>query len=61
LDVAGAFRQAQIRDGDFVGPMDTPAGEVVTMRTPLVIDGSRPHIRRGPRRFGEDTDEIFGI
>jgi crotonobetainyl-CoA:carnitine CoA-transferase CaiB-like acyl-CoA transferase len=59
LDVAGAFDQAQIREGDFVGPMTTPAGEVTAMRTPLVIDGTRPSIRRGPRRFGEDTDEIF--
>jgi crotonobetainyl-CoA:carnitine CoA-transferase CaiB-like acyl-CoA transferase len=60
LDVAGAFGQAQIRDGDFVGPMDTPAGEVSTMRTPLVIDGSRPVVRRGPQRMGEDSKEIFG-
>ena len=60
LDVAGAFDQAQIRDGDFVGPMGTPAGEVSTMRTPLVIDGVRPIVRRGPRRMGEDSDEIFG-
>ena len=60
LDVAGAFSQPQIRDGDFVGPMSTPAGDVAAMRTPLVIDGTRPHVRRGPRRFAEDTDEIFG-
>ncbi len=26
LDVAGAFAQTQIRDGDFVGVMDTPGG-----------------------------------
>jgi len=30
------------------------------MRTPLVIDGSRPTIRSGPRRLGEDSSEIFG-
>jgi crotonobetainyl-CoA:carnitine CoA-transferase CaiB-like acyl-CoA transferase len=60
LDVAGAFDQAQIRNGDFVGTMATPAGEVATMRTPLVIDGARPRVRRGPRRLGEDTDDIFG-
>jgi crotonobetainyl-CoA:carnitine CoA-transferase CaiB-like acyl-CoA transferase len=60
LDVAGAFGQAQIRDGDFVGMMEAPAGEVATMRTPLVIDGTRPTIRRGPRPLGEDSDEIFG-
>ena len=59
LDVAGAFAQVQIRDGDFVGTMATPAGGVAAMRTPLVIDGSRPPIRRGPRRIGEDTKEIF--
>jgi len=60
LDVAGAFDQAQIRDGDFVGTMGTPAGEVAAMRTPFVIDGARPTIRRGPRRMGEDSDEVFG-
>jgi crotonobetainyl-CoA:carnitine CoA-transferase CaiB-like acyl-CoA transferase len=60
LDVAGAFGQAQIRDGDFVGSMDTPGGEVATMRTPLLIDGVRPAIRRGPRRLAEDSEEVFG-
>jgi len=60
LDVARAFDQEQIRGGDFVGRMDTPGGEVSTMRTPLVIDGARPKVRRGPRRMGEDSVEIFG-
>ena len=59
LDVAGAFSQAQIRDGDFLGVMSTPSGETTAMRTPLLIDGVRPAIRRGPRRLGEDTREIF--
>lgn len=60
LDVAGAFSQPQIRDGDFLGSMQTPAGNTSAMRTPLLIDGVRPSIRRGPRRLGEDTDEVFG-
>jgi len=60
LDVADAFDQEQIRDGDFVGLMEAPGGEVSTMRTPLVIDGARPFVRRGPRRMGEDSVEIFG-
>jgi crotonobetainyl-CoA:carnitine CoA-transferase CaiB-like acyl-CoA transferase len=60
FDVAGAFAQAQIRDGDFLGVMSTPAGETRAMRTPLVIDGVRPVVRRGPRRKGEDGDEVFG-
>jgi crotonobetainyl-CoA:carnitine CoA-transferase CaiB-like acyl-CoA transferase len=60
LDVAGAFAQDQIAGGDFVGPMSTPAGEVLALRTPLVLDGVRPSIRRGPRRMGEDNEEIFG-
>jgi crotonobetainyl-CoA:carnitine CoA-transferase CaiB-like acyl-CoA transferase len=59
LDVAGAFSQPQIRDGDFLGSMKTPGGETVAMRTPLLIDGERPSIRRGPRRLGEDTDDVF--
>jgi crotonobetainyl-CoA:carnitine CoA-transferase CaiB-like acyl-CoA transferase len=60
LDVAHAFAQEQIARGDFVGTMVTPAGETKTMRTPLRIDGQRPAIRRGPRAFGQDTDELFG-
>lgn len=60
LDVAGAFAQPQVRDGDFVGLMSSPAGELRTMRSPLVIDGVRLPIRSGPRRLGEDTEAIFG-
>jgi crotonobetainyl-CoA:carnitine CoA-transferase CaiB-like acyl-CoA transferase len=59
FDVAGAFSQAQIRDGDFLGTMSTPAGETRAMRTPLVIDGVRPPIRSGPRGLGQDTGEVF--
>jgi crotonobetainyl-CoA:carnitine CoA-transferase CaiB-like acyl-CoA transferase len=59
FDIADAFAQPQISDGDFLGPMDTPNGQTTAMRSPLVIDGVRPGIRRGPRRLGEDTGEIF--
>ena len=59
LDVAGAFAQPQITGGDFVGTMASPSGEVTTMRSPLRINGVRPSIRRGPRRLGEDTAEVF--
>ena len=59
FDVAGAFSQAQIRDGDFLGTMSTPAGETRAMRTPLVIDGVRPPIRSGPRGLGQDTGDVF--
>jgi crotonobetainyl-CoA:carnitine CoA-transferase CaiB-like acyl-CoA transferase len=59
-DVAGAFAQPQIRDGDFLGTMETPGGATLAMRTPLLVDGVRPALRRGPRRLGEDTDELFG-
>jgi crotonobetainyl-CoA:carnitine CoA-transferase CaiB-like acyl-CoA transferase len=60
LDVAGAFAQAQITMGDFVGEMMTPSGETHATRSPLRIDGQRPPIRRGPRALGEDTEEVFG-
>jgi crotonobetainyl-CoA:carnitine CoA-transferase CaiB-like acyl-CoA transferase len=60
FDVAGAFAQPQIANGDFLGVMSTPAGDTTAMRTPLLVDGVRPVIRRGPRRMGEDTQEIFG-
>lgn len=57
--VAEAFAQPQIANGDFLGAMSTPSGETVAMRTPLIIDGVRPGIRRGPRRLGEDTDTLW--
>ena len=60
FDVEGAFTQAQVRDGDFVGVMTAPAGETRVMRSPLRVDGARPGVRRGPRRQGEDTDEVLG-
>ena len=59
-DVAGAFAQPQVVEGDFLGEMDTPHGPTRAMRTPLLVDGVRPPIRRGPRRLGEDTDEVLG-
>jgi crotonobetainyl-CoA:carnitine CoA-transferase CaiB-like acyl-CoA transferase len=59
LDVAGAFAQEQIASGDFLGTMSSPHGDLTTMRTPLVVDGQRPHVRRGPRALGEDTADIF--
>ena len=60
FDVASAFAQTQITDGDFVGSMSTPSGPTLAMRTPLLIDGVRPPIRSGPRRLGEDTGQILG-
>lgn len=60
LDVAGAFDQPVIANGDFVGLMDTPHGPVRTMQSPLRIDGVRVGVRRGPRRLGEDTATLLG-
>ncbi len=60
FDVASAFAQPQIEGGDFVGLMDAPAGATRAMRTPLLIDGRRPVIRRGPRLLGQDTTELLG-
>jgi crotonobetainyl-CoA:carnitine CoA-transferase CaiB-like acyl-CoA transferase len=60
LDVAGAFTQEQITQGDFVGDMATPSGATRAMKSPLRIDGHRPPIRRGPRALGQDTDEVLG-
>ncbi len=59
-DVAGAFAQPQIAGGDFVSEMDTPSGTTRAMRLPLIVDGRRPAIRRGPRSFGADTSEVLG-
>jgi crotonobetainyl-CoA:carnitine CoA-transferase CaiB-like acyl-CoA transferase len=59
LDVAGAFAQATIREGDFVGETDSPAGTLRMMRSPLRVDGVRPALRSGPRRLGQDTEELL--
>ncbi len=59
-DVADAFAQPQIAGEDFVDVMDSPAGPTRAMRSPLLVDGHRPPIRRGPRRLGEDTAEVLG-
>jgi crotonobetainyl-CoA:carnitine CoA-transferase CaiB-like acyl-CoA transferase len=58
--VSSAFAQPQIADGDFVVTTDSPAGELRTMASPLTLDGRRPPVRRGPRRFGQDS-ELFGF
>ncbi len=60
LDVAGAFAQLSVAEGDFVGEMSTPHGPVRAMRSPLRIDGQRPGLRSGPRRFGQDTAHLLG-
>jgi crotonobetainyl-CoA:carnitine CoA-transferase CaiB-like acyl-CoA transferase len=60
VDIAGAIAQPQVALGDFVSEMDTPAGPTRVLATPLLVDGRRPRVRRGPRRLGEDTDEVLG-
>jgi crotonobetainyl-CoA:carnitine CoA-transferase CaiB-like acyl-CoA transferase len=57
-ELDGAFSQDSIALGDFVGLVETPAGEMPTMRSPLRIDGVRPSVRRGPRQLGEDNAEF---
>ncbi len=60
FDVAGAFHQDEIANGDFVGEMVVPGGVISTTKSPLLIDGTRPSIRSGPKKLGEDTSEILG-
>jgi crotonobetainyl-CoA:carnitine CoA-transferase CaiB-like acyl-CoA transferase len=59
LEVDEAFAQAQVSQGDFLTTMEVPSGSTRAMRSPLRIDGQRPEIRRGPRRLGEDSGEVF--
>jgi crotonobetainyl-CoA:carnitine CoA-transferase CaiB-like acyl-CoA transferase len=59
LDVAGAFSQEVIVDGDFVSESDSSFGKLRTMGTPLLIDGKRPPVRQGPHQFGEDNTELL--
>jgi crotonobetainyl-CoA:carnitine CoA-transferase CaiB-like acyl-CoA transferase len=61
LDIPGAFGQPTIAEGDFVMTTDSPGGELRTMSSPLRIDGVRPGVRSGPRRFGQDTAELLGV
>ncbi len=57
-NVADAFAQDHVRDGSFVTETDAPAGRIGMMRSPLILDGVRPDIRRGPRRLGEDNSDF---
>jgi crotonobetainyl-CoA:carnitine CoA-transferase CaiB-like acyl-CoA transferase len=59
LDVEGAFTQEQIAEGDFVQEVDSSFGNFKTMRTPLLIEGVRPEIRRGPHQLGEDNEGLL--
>lgn len=59
-DVPDAFSQAQIKDGDFVVTTDGPHGAFATMASPLRLNGVRPPVRRGPRAFAQDQDEVLG-
>jgi len=54
LDLAGAFSQPQISNGDFIQLTSAPAGSLRQMATPLLVDGVRPKIRRGPQALGAD-------
>ena len=58
--VSSAFAQPQIAHGDFVVTTDSPAGALRMMSSPLTLDGKRPRVRRGPRRFGQDS-ALFGF
>ena len=58
--VSSAFAQQQIADGDFVVTTESPAGALRMMASPLTLDGRRPLVRRGPRRFGQDSG-LFGL
>lgn len=60
FDVADALAQEQVRDGDLLGDTDAPAGRVTMVRSPLRVDGVRPPLRSGPRRFGQDNEQ-FGF
>ncbi len=60
FDVPGALSQPQVAQGDLVGEMEAPGGPTRALRSPLLIEGRRPPIRRGPRRLGEDTVELLG-
>ncbi len=58
LDVEGALAQPQVRDGDLVGETTAPAGPLRVVGTPLLVDGRRPTVRRGPRDLGHDNEEL---
>lgn len=43
-----------------LAPMQLPDGrEVATPLLPVLLDGQRPGVRRGPPRLGEDTDAVL--
>ena len=60
LSVSEALDQPAVRDSDLVVETDGPAGRFRTLASPMFVDGERLGVRRGPRRLGQDSDELLG-
>jgi crotonobetainyl-CoA:carnitine CoA-transferase CaiB-like acyl-CoA transferase len=57
--VADALAEEQIRGGGLVQSVNTPAGPLRVIGTPIRVNGVRPPIRSAPPELGEHTGEVL--
>lgn len=58
-DLAAVLADPQIRAAGLVQEVDSPAGPLRLVGSPLLLDGVRPHVRRAPPTLGQHTDQVL--
>lgn len=58
-DLAAVLSDPQIRAAGLVQEVDTPAGPLRLVGSPLLVDGVRAQVRRGPPTLGQHTDQVL--
>lgn len=59
-DVAQALAEPQVQETGLLQRINTPAGEVPVVGSPLLVDGRRLMVRTSPPSLGQDDDAIRG-
>ncbi len=59
LTVAEALDQPAVVESGLVVETDAPAGRLRVVASPLHMNGERLPVRSGPRRLGDDTEELL--
>jgi len=58
-DLAAVLSDPQIRAAGLVQEVETPAGPLRLVGSPLLVDGVRPQVRRAPPTLGQHTEEVL--
>jgi len=58
-DLAAVLDDPQIRSVGLVQGVDSPAGPLRLVGSPLLVDGARPPVRRPPPTLGQHTGEVL--